>query len=602
MRSFVRVPFYLAALSWLAVGGATGVAQGPVSRVAGPINEGQVVTLMGNVHPLARGDFDQGVVAGETALGRMVLELEPSAAQQAELDALVEAQDDPGSGLFHQWLPPQEYGARFGVSGQDMARITAWLKGHGFTVEEVAASNRLILFSGTAGQVADTFHTEIHRYQVDGVEHIANAEDPQIPAALSGVVGGVVSLHDFRRRTAIGARKALLGGNETEAAARIKATAGIRASVGARPGYTAGGTHYLFPADWATIYDLNPLYSAGTMGLGTSIAIVGRSNIDVSDVTAFRATSGLTANAPAAILAGADPGLVNGDQDESTLDVEWSGAIAPAAAVKFVVGDSTATTDGVDLSAEYIVNHATAPVVSTSYISCEREMGTTELAFYNGLWEQAASEGMSAFVSSGDAGAAGCYSGSDSSGSGTAVNGLCSSPYSTCVGGDGVQRGDECGGVLVGDEYDELRIGAGVHSGGGLERERVKWGVGTVGIGRRGERGVCAAELAKRSERDERSQWNAGGSGRGDDGGGARWVRDLRERIVLRDFRDIGGVPCVCRGDGAGGGDEGRNGGGECECGAVSAAERGERSVSHDAFREQQRTGGAGVCGGRRGL
>ena len=345
-------------------------------------------------------------------------------------------------------------------------------------------------------------------------------------------------------------------------------------------------------------YNAFLLLVAGLGGLlyGIDVGIIGGA------YPYLAATSGLTANAPAAILAGADPGLVNGDQDESTLDVEWSGAIAPAAAVKFVVGDSTATTDGVDLSAEYIVNHATAPVVSTSYISCEREMGTTELAFYNGLWEQAASEGMSAFVSSGDAGAAGCYSGSDSSGSGTAVNGLCSSPYSTCVGGDGVQRGDECGGVLVGDEYDELRIGAGVHSGGGLERERVKWGVGTVGIGRRGERGVCAAELAKRSERDERSQWNAGGSGRGDDGGGARWVRDLRERIVLRDFRDIGGVPCVCRGDGAGGGDEGRNGGGECECGAVSAAERGERSVSHDAFREQQRTGGDGVCGGRRGL
>ncbi|MGA2167496.1 MAG: S53 family peptidase [Terracidiphilus sp.] len=437
----MRVPFHWAAWMWLAVGVVTGVAQGPVSRVVGPIDEGQVVTLMGNVHPLARGEFDQGVVAGETALGRMVLELEPSAAQQAELDALVEAQDDPGSGLFHQWLTPQEYGARFGVSGQDMARITAWLKGHGFRVEEVAASNRLILFSGTAGQVADTFHTEIHRYRVDEVEHIANAEDPQIPAALSGVVGGVVSLHDFRRRAAIGARKALFGGKETEDAAGTKATAGIKASVGARPGYTAGGTHYLFPADWATIYDLNPLYSAGMMGAGTSIAIVGRSNINLSDVTAFRATSGLTANAPAVILAGANPGLVKRDQDESTLDVEWSGAIAPAAAVKFVVGDSTATTDGVDLSAEYIVNHATAPVVSTSYISCEREMGTAELAFYNGLWEQAASEGMSAFVSSGDAGAAGCYSGSNSSGSGTAVNGLCSSPYSTCVGGTEFNEG-----------------------------------------------------------------------------------------------------------------------------------------------------------------
>ncbi|HEY1161042.1 MAG TPA: protease pro-enzyme activation domain-containing protein, partial [Terracidiphilus sp.] len=134
MLSFVRVRFFFAAAAvLLAVWGVAAVAQGRVnrvvgpSRIAGPIDEGQVVTLLGNVHPMARGEFDLGAVDSETVLGRMVLELEPSAAQQAELDALVEAQDDPGSGLFHQWLTPQEYGARFGVSGQDMARITAWL-------------------------------------------------------------------------------------------------------------------------------------------------------------------------------------------------------------------------------------------------------------------------------------------------------------------------------------------------------------------------------------------------------------------------------------------------------------------------------------------
>jgi subtilase family serine protease len=398
---------------------AAGVGQAAANRIAGPLDEARVVTLDGNVHPLARAEFDRGPLDAETSVGRMLLLLKSSAGQQAELDALVAAQHDPHSPLYRKWLTPAQYGARFGANAQDAARVAAWLTGHGFTVDEIPASNRLILFSGTAGQVAETFHTEMHRYRVNGVEHIANVQDPQIPAALAGVVGGVVSLHDFRRRSQIGTRTALRP----------------------QPLYTSGSTHYLFPADFTAIYDLTPLYGAGITGTGISIAIVGRSNIGVSDVTAFRAKAGLAANNPTVILAGTDPGLVKGDQDEATLDVEWSGAVAPAAAVKLVAAASTGATDGVDLSAEYIVNHATATVVSTSYGSCEQEMGTAELAFYNSLWEQAASQGMSAFVASGDAGAAGCYEGSSASGSGTAVNGLCSSPYSTCVGGTEFSEG-----------------------------------------------------------------------------------------------------------------------------------------------------------------
>ena len=401
------------------------------SRIAEPIDETQLVTLAGNVHSLAREEFDRGAVDAETRLARMVLELEPSAAHLADLDAMVAAQHDPHSPLYRQWLTPAGYGARFGVGAEDAARVAAWLTGHGFAVEELPASNRLLIFSGTAGQVADTFHTEIHRYLVDGVEHIANSGDAQIPAALAGVVGGVVSLHDFRRRSQIEALTPL----------PVEALLAGQVSAGALPLYTSGSTHYLFPADWAAIYDLDPLYAAGTAGTGVSIAIAGRSNIDMSDVAAFRTISGLAENNPTVILAGPDPGLVAGDQDEATLDVEWSGAVAPAAAVELVVGESTATTDGVDLSAQYIVNHALAQVVSASYGSCEQEMGTAELEFYNALWEQAASQGMSAFVASGDAGAAGCYEGSSAAGSRTAVNGLCSSPYATCVGGTEFNEG-----------------------------------------------------------------------------------------------------------------------------------------------------------------
>jgi subtilase family serine protease len=335
------------------------------------------------------------------------------------LDALVEAQHDPHSPSYHQWLTPAQYGSRFGASPQDLARISGWLNGHGFTVNEIAINHRQITFSGNAGQVEDTFHTQIHRFLVDGEDHIANTQDPQIPSAMASVVSGILSLHNFRHASDIQSR----------------------VSLEVRPRYTSGNTHYLYPADWAAIYDLNPLYQAGTNGAGTSIAIVGRSNINVADISAFRAASGLPARNPTVILVSTNPGLVSGDQDESTLDVEWAGAIASAATVKFVVGASTSSTDGIDLSAQYVVNHATATVMSTSYGSCEVDMGTAELAFYNSLWQQAASEGISSFVSSGDAGAAGCYAGSSSSASSTGVNGLCSSPYSTCVGGTEFNEG-----------------------------------------------------------------------------------------------------------------------------------------------------------------
>jgi pseudomonalisin len=419
--------------------GASVFAQQP-DRILHSINESQVITLTGNVHPLARGEFDLGAVEDGTVLNRMMLELEPSAAQQTELDALVTAQHDPASPLYQQWLTPAQYGHRFGASSDDLARITAWLRSHGFTIVEVAASNRLIQFSGTAAQVAEAFHTEIHRYRVNGVEHIGNAQDPQIPEALAGVVGGVVSLHDFRRTSEISAKRSV---EAQQAATGLENSAAVDTgrAASATPEYSSGTTHYLFPADWATIYDLNPLFTAGTKGSGASIAIVGRSNINLSDVASFRSASALPANQPTVILVSTNPGLVSGDQDESTLDVEWSGATAPAATVKFVVGASTSTTDGVDLSAQYIVNHSTANVVSTSYGSCEQDMGSSELAFYNALWQQAASEGISALVSSGDSGAAGCDSGSSSKGTIAAVNGLCSSPYSTCVGGTEFNEG-----------------------------------------------------------------------------------------------------------------------------------------------------------------
>lgn len=385
----------------------------PTDRIGRSIDDGQPTTLRGNVHPLATAEFDQGKVAPDFPMEKMVLTLTPSAEQAAALDQLVEEQQNPESAYYHQWLTPEQFGEHFGVSDVDLTQIGGWLEGHGLGIEEVSAGRLAITFSGTAAQVESAFRTEIHTYKIGDAFYHANASDPEIPVALAPIVAGVVSLHDFHSQSMHNARRKPL------------------------PEFTSGGSHYLAPADFATIYDLGPAYQEGLNGREQTVAIVGRSNIRLSDVEQFRAFTGLPANNPQVIVNGPDPGIFSADEEtEADLDVEWSGAVAPGAAIKFVVSKSTNTSDGVDLSAQYIVDHNLAPVMSTSFGLCEAALGTSGNSFLNSLWQQAAAEGITVLVSAGDSGAAGCDSPSATSAShGLGVNGICSTPYSTCVGG-----------------------------------------------------------------------------------------------------------------------------------------------------------------------
>ncbi len=373
-------------------------------------DDSRTVRLTGNRHPSARVENEVGTASPGHRMDKMILVLEAGGEQNQALDGLIAAQQDPSSPSYQKWLTPAQFAEQFGVSENDVEQVSAWLKSHGFTIDEVPAGRRTIVFSGTAGMVAAAFHTAIRQYRIDGELHYANASDPEIPEALAAVVKGTVTLHDFARKS-------------------------MRAAKQSVSEFSSGGSYYLAPSDYATIYNLNPLFTAGTDGTGKSIAIVGRTNINLSDVQIFRSYFGLPANNPQIILNGPNPGI-NGDVDEGVLDVEWSGAVAKGATIKFVVSASTNTTDGVDLSAQYIVTNNVAPVMSVSYGSCEAGMGTAELAFYKNLWQQAAAQGISVMVSSGDSGAAGCDGGSATSASGgKAINGLCSSIYSVCVGG-----------------------------------------------------------------------------------------------------------------------------------------------------------------------
>ncbi len=418
------VPLLAATLA-LAKNSASSLPSTPSPLITQPINELQPTVLKGNVHPLARPQFDLGAAPASLPMQRMLLVLKRSPAQEAALLKLLEAQQTKSSSSYHKWLTPQQFGKQFGPTDADMQTITAWLQSHGFQVG--STKGRTVLeFSGTAGQVQEAFHTTIHKYVVNGEQHWANANDPSIPAALTPAVAGVLTLHNFLKKPNVVFSKQPI-------AAKVQS--------GKRPAITfSDGSHGIAPLDFATIYS-SPAYGPGPTGNGVTIGVVGRSNLynageDVSDFRSSQIFNVCCGNFNI-ILNGPDPGdLGGGDEVEATLDSTWSGAVAPNANIDFVVSASTNTADGVDLSEVYIVENNLADIMTESFGTCEAE-ASSEAAGISALAEQAAAQGITYFVSSDDSGAEGCDDpNSETVATGPiSVNLLAATPFNIAVGG-----------------------------------------------------------------------------------------------------------------------------------------------------------------------
>jgi len=417
-------------------------------RINAAVNDSQLTVLRGNTYPLARPEFDRGPVAATLPMQHMLLVLKRSPAQEAALEAFMSEQLDPSSPEYHHWLTPAEFGQMYGPAQEDIDTITKWLQAHGFQVNNIANGRMTIDFSGNAAEVQEAFHTPNHQYVVKGQQHFANSSDPSIPTALVPVVAGVRSLHNFYPRPAVSVRRA--------ASSTRRGNFTFNPNL---PGETnacdiAGTSQYCFtvgPNDFATIYNVQQLWDNGIDGTGEAIAIVADSNIESispNDVQQFRMLFGLSGGAFNVITPNGAVS-VNGDEIESLLDAEWSGAVAKGATIDLVASPDGASA-GIDLSADYVIQHNIAPILSSSYGDCEFDLGTTGNSFYNSEWQQAAAEGITVVVASGDAGAASCDlpipdgpSGCGFSSNallqaaqcGLAVNGLASTPYNVAVGG-----------------------------------------------------------------------------------------------------------------------------------------------------------------------
>src|ERR1700681_128737 len=347
------------------------------ARITQAIDEKQWVLLHGNVHPLAQAKFDQGAVSDAQPLDRMLLLFQRAPEQEAALRQLLDDQLTLNSPKHHAWLTPQQFGAQFGPIDADLQASTSWLSAKGFHGIQVGPGRTVIEISGTAGQVRDALHTDIHRYVVNGAQRFANSSDPQIPAALAPVVAGVVSLHNFPKF----AHSHKLGNFHRSSAGGVIEPLFSFAGCGSSSNHQCNG---LGPADLAKIYNV----PSNLNGAGQTIAVVGQTNINLADAQEYRAMFGLPVNDPVIILNGPDPGLI-ADEGEADLDVEVSGAVAPKATIKLVVSETSdsSATAGIDLSALYIVDNNIAGVLSESYGSGEAGIGTGGRGFYNPFWD-----------------------------------------------------------------------------------------------------------------------------------------------------------------------------------------------------------------------
>ncbi len=404
-----------------------------------------LITLPGNVRPDVRTATDEGAVDGSMQLDHMLLQLQRPAAQEAALEARIEAMHQPGSPDFHHWLTAEELGQQYGPDAADIQRITEWLQSNGLQVNGVSKSGLVIDFSGTAAQVTSAMHVALRKVIVRGNHHFANVQNPQVPADLSNLIVGVSSLNDFRPRpahTGISAGR-IDSISRTVVPRAAQATNAAATPSGVTPGFTeSSGDQAVVPNDLHTIYNFDGVYGKGITGKKQEVVVIEDSNVYSSaDWNKFRSTFGLSKynqGSFSQIHPGGckNPGVVVGDDGEATLDAEYASAAAPDAAIVLASCANTKTTFGGLLALQSLIDSKTPPpIISMSFSECEAALGAAGNTTYRHLYQQAAAEGISVFISTGDEGAASCDANQPAAKFGIAVSGFASTQYDVAVGG-----------------------------------------------------------------------------------------------------------------------------------------------------------------------
>jgi kumamolisin len=384
------------------------------------------------------------------------LSISMATASDAEISRALAAIEDPQSPQFHHYLTPEAYAKRFGASAAALATVQRSLSAAGFTVTPPTAGGSLVGAQGTVAQAEALFAVRLSDYRTgQGEVYYAPDAAPRLPAEWNGAALNVLGLND---------RPAL-----HPAGLQIKAQGADQPPP----------PRLLSPVELERAYDIAPLKLAGLNGEGQTIALPEIDTFKQFDISYYDRTYGINAP-PIEVIrvgGGADPAK---EVSETTLDIQVIHAVAPRA--KILVYEGPADYGSLANTFNRIVSDNRAKVMSVSLGGCEPailqapDLGRNYFATLNNIFRQAAAQGMSVFVASGDDGAYTCHR-NDPNDDTVSASLPATNPFVTAVGGTALLVNND--GSYYGEAGWEGPL-AGSGSGGGLSVGylRPDWQVG----------------------------------------------------------------------------------------------------------------------------
>ena len=360
----------------------------------------------------------------------------------AQLKALLAAQNDPESTLYHQFLTPAQFTQQFGPTQATVDTVSAYLRGQELSVISVSPNHTLIDATGSVAAAKKAFAVHIGDFTVDGRTVYAPTDEPSVPAALGDLITDIGGLDDVGVYQPLGEHRV------------ASALSAVSHSTGPGGGFT--------PSELRTAYDMLPLMSSAD-GTGQTIAIFELDGYKASDVNQYLSNYNLGSAKYSNVLVDGATNTAGPGAIEVELDMEIVSAIAPGATQKIYIGPNS--TQGVNDTYNTIVTDTVAKVISTSWGLCETSSGTSELAALNNIFAQGAAQGQAVFAASGDSGAYDC---NDTT---LAVDSPSGDPNVVGVGGTRLTVGS--GGSYRGESVwsspnDTSRSAKGAGGGGGI--------------------------------------------------------------------------------------------------------------------------------------
>lgn len=407
----------------------TGSALGAVS---GP---GPLVTLKADAPPpVPHGSTSLGALPAQSVLHLDVtLRLPDPAAVKSYIAGL----SDKHSPLFHRFLGPGQFGARFGPTLAQVAAVESALRSEGLTPGKVSANRLSIAVTAPAATAAKAFGTTLMRYRLAGGRVAYNSTSAtKVPASAAPYVQGVLGLsnvymmHSHLARPAgrAGQQSRLApGGRLTPAATGPQPCAEATSAAAAAGSYTAD--------QLASYYAMPALYQHGDLGQGVRVALAEFEPNDPTDIAAYASCYGLTTSVTYTKLDGFS--ATGAGSGEAALDIEDVMGLAPNAAIDVYQEPNGGDQDTYDLYSA-IVNGDTDQVVSTSWGLCELDSDGSLITDEQNLFYQAATQGQTVFAAAGDDGSTDCLQDGTTNAGALAVDDPASQPYVIGVGGTSI--------------------------------------------------------------------------------------------------------------------------------------------------------------------